>query len=177
MKIIEESNEMCIEATFTNMTSLPIQMRSVNFESQNFEVAALNYELGGDKWIFGGRNRLNTIESRQYLYLLKPIQSIRFNSEALKAVSLLGKLDIIWVTGIGAVGHIHTFPLEKQVGFRFSYKQIFSIDSQLAKLQRHQSAGGSDSGRCGFEINFPNQTSTHQLQPTSYSTSAKSNQL
>lgn len=105
-----------MEALFQNLTNLPIQMRSVNFESTNFDVNSLNYVMNNaNQWIFGEKNRLNPMESRQYLYLLKPKKEIRFDANALNSITAFGKLDIVWVSGIGEKGRIQTYQLEKTV--------------------------------------------------------------
>lgn len=112
-----ECDEIYLEALFQNLTNLPIQLENVLFDSANYEVTSLNYDLvdADKKWIFGQGNRLNSMELRQYLFLLEPKKEIRFNSAALKSISTIGKLDIVWISGIGERGHIQTSQLEKSV--------------------------------------------------------------
>ncbi|CAG2183831.1 unnamed protein product, partial [Oppiella nova] len=52
-------------------------------------------------------------ECRQYLFCLTPKPNIKYNSSVLKNLTEIGKLDIIWVTGIGERGHLQTSQLER----------------------------------------------------------------
>ncbi|KAH9521307.1 Trafficking protein particle complex subunit 13 [Dermatophagoides farinae] len=109
-----ECDEIYLEAMFQNSTNLPIQLKSVQFDSVNFDVTSLNFNLEcKDQWIFGEINRLNPNELRQYLFVLTPKKDIRFNPSILKSVNTIGKLDIIWYSGIGEKGHIQTSQLER----------------------------------------------------------------
>lgn len=106
-----------MEALFQNLTNLPIQLKSVNLESNDFEVSSLNFMQNdtSEKWVFGPVNRLDTMESRQYLFMLKPKQEARLNPALIKAITSIGKLDIVWLSGIGEKGHIQTSQLERTV--------------------------------------------------------------
>jgi len=66
-----EGDEIYLEALFQNLTNLPIQLSNVQLDSSDFEVISLNYVLNAPtkRWIFGDVNRLNQMESRQYLFL------------------------------------------------------------------------------------------------------------
>ncbi|KAH9388713.1 Trafficking protein particle complex subunit 13 [Tyrophagus putrescentiae] len=110
-----ESDEIYLEALFQNLTNLPIQLKNVNLESNDFEVSSLNFMQNdsSEKWIFGQVNRLNTMESRQYLFMLKPKEEARINPALIKAITTIGKLDIVWLSGIGEKGHIQTSQLER----------------------------------------------------------------
>ncbi|UXI17861.1 Ribonuclease Z [Sarcoptes scabiei] len=111
-----ECDEIYLEAMFQNLTLLPIQLRTIVFDSANFDVASLNFNLDvKDQWIFGATNRLNPNESRQYLFVLTPKKEIRSNASLLKSINVIGKLDIIWYSGIGEKGHIQTSQLEKSI--------------------------------------------------------------
>lgn len=112
----ESDDDILLETLFQNLTNLPIQLQSVNLESNDFEVSSLNFmQNDPEKWIFGPVNRLNTMESRQYLFMLKPKQNARLNPALIKAITSIGKLDIVWVSGIGEKGHIQTSQLERTV--------------------------------------------------------------
>lgn len=103
------------------MTTFPIQLKSVSLDSNDFEVTPLNFtmeEPNSEKWIFGDVNRLNTMESRQYLFILKPTPEARLNPTLIKAITSIGKLDIVWLSGIGEKGHIQTSQLERTVSFQ-----------------------------------------------------------
>ena len=117
--IFLQSDEIYLEALFQNLTNLPIQLKNVNLESNDFEVSSLNFMQNdsSEKWIFGQVNRLNTMESRQYLFMLKPKEEARINPALIKAITTIGKLDIVWLSGIGEKGHIQTSQLERTVCF------------------------------------------------------------
>ena len=96
-------------------------MKNVLLESKDFNVASLNFVLGDSKenWIFGNINRLNPMESRQYLFSLTPRTEIKLDPTLAKSVSAIGKLDIVWLSGIGEKGHIQTSKLERTVTINF----------------------------------------------------------
>ena len=102
-----------------NLTSTPICMEKVVFEPSNyFDVNPMNTiknDDGTEEWIFGKINRFNPQECRQYLFCLTPKSEYKFNSKLLKNVTTIGKLDIVWSSGIGEKGHLQTSQLERMV--------------------------------------------------------------
>lgn len=114
-----ECDEIYLETLFQNLTTLPIQLKSVKLESADFEVSSLNFLKSTneqeEQWIFGKVNRLDPNESRQYLFTLRPKSEIRLIPSAIKSISAIGKLDIVWISGIGERGHIQTSQLERTV--------------------------------------------------------------
>ncbi|KAI2801017.1 hypothetical protein RDWZM_003932 [Blomia tropicalis] len=112
-----ECDEIYLETLFQNLTTLPIQLKSVKLESADFEVSSLNFLKSTneqeEQWIFGKVNRLDPNESRQYLFTLRPKSEIRLIPSAIKSISAIGKLDIVWISGIGERGHIQTSQLER----------------------------------------------------------------
>lgn len=106
-----------LEVIFQNLTNWPMQLTSVQLESNHYDVASLNYTMEEDETkrhlIFGRRNRLASNESRQYLFAMKPKEPYRYNVEASQQINTLGKLEIVWLTAIGQRGHIQTSHLEK----------------------------------------------------------------
>lgn len=66
--------------------------------------------------LFGGTvNLVQPGEIRQYLYCLKPCQSIRENCRVLRGGSNIGKLDLVWRTAIGDRGRLQTSQLQRMV--------------------------------------------------------------
>jgi len=84
--------------------------------SPYFDVKPMNTIVAEDNvehWVFGKVNRFNSQECRQYLFCLTPKPNIKYNWSVLKNLTEIGKLDIIWVTGIGERGHLQTSQLER----------------------------------------------------------------
>lgn len=108
-----------MEALLQNLTTTPISLERVMLEpSDYFDVKPMNTIIKEDKseeWVFGQVNRFNPQECRQYLFCLTPKPDIRYNCNILKNTTEIGKLDIIWVTGIGEKGHLQTSQLERMV--------------------------------------------------------------
>lgn len=106
-----------MEALLQNLTATPICLEKVDLEpSEHFNVKAMNTIIGEDgkeEWVFGKINRFNQLESRQYLFCLTPKPDI--NWDVLKSVTAIGKLDIVWISGIGEKGHLQTSQLERMV--------------------------------------------------------------
>ena len=85
--------------------------------SEHFDVREMNKIQvdGGEQWVFGKNNVFNPFESRQYLFCLTPKSRYACNLKALRSVTVVGKLDIVWITGLGIHGHLQTSPLERRV--------------------------------------------------------------
>ena len=129
---------MYLEALLQNLTNVPMSLTSVNLEpSAHFDCKALNKitsENGSrEEWVFGPVNRFQPNEFRQYFFCLSPKEEIRTNFKLLKTVTVIGKLDIVWMSGIGCHGHLQTSQLERMAP---SYKEIKltvqTIPSQVA---------------------------------------------
>lgn len=114
---------MYLETLLQNLTSLPISLDSVSLEpSVHFEVNAINKRIHGDgseEWVFGSPNRFNPNDYRQYLFCLSPKPEVKCNKNLLKSVTVIGKLDIRWTSGIGCKGHLQTSQLERMVFLHF----------------------------------------------------------
>ena len=108
-----------MEALLQNMTTIPICLERVMLEpSPYFDVKPMNTIINEDNvehWVFGKVNRFNSQECRQYLFCLTPKPNIKYNASILKNLTEIGKLDIVWVTGIGERGHLQTSQLERMV--------------------------------------------------------------
>ena len=50
---------------------------------------------------------------RQFLYCLKPREEARLNAAALRGASNIGKLDLVWRTGLGDRGRLQTSQLQR----------------------------------------------------------------
>lgn len=115
--INQQSDEVYLEALLENLTNLPMSLDSVKLEpSQFFDVKPMNTivdEDGSERWVFGKINRFNSNEFRQYLFCLTPKPEIRENIQLLKTITVIGKLDIIWTSGVGCKGHLQTSQLER----------------------------------------------------------------
>ena len=109
---------MYLEALLENLTNLPMSLDSVKLEpSQFFDVRQMNTivdeENATERWVFGKVNRFNSSEFRQYLFCLTPKVEIRENVSLLKTITVIGKLDIMWTSGVGCKGHLQTSQLER----------------------------------------------------------------
>lgn len=140
---------MYLEALLENLTNLPMRLDSVRLEpSAYFDVKNMNTivnEDGSESWVFGPINRFNASEFRQYLFCLTPKQEVRENVKLLKTVTVIGKLDIMWTSGVGSRGHLQTSQLER-MGPSYSdvrltilsipstvrYKEIFNITCRIS---------------------------------------------
>lgn len=131
--IYSQSDEVYLEALLQNLTNVPMCLTSVNLEpSQHFDCKPLNKirtkdsqglddTVHGEQWVFGPVNRFQPNEFRQYLFCLSPKEEIKANFKLLKSVTVIGKLDIVWMSGIGCNGHLQTSLLERMAP---SYKDI-----------------------------------------------------
>ncbi|CAG2122825.1 unnamed protein product, partial [Medioppia subpectinata] len=92
-------------------------------------------EEGSERWVFGKVNRFNSQECRQYLFCLTPKANIKYNCSILKNLTEIGKLDIVWVTGIGERGHLQTSQLERMPPNYGDMKLIIERMESKAKLK------------------------------------------
>lgn len=106
-----------MEALLENLTNLPMRLDSVRLDpSPFFDVTPMNTITnpdGSQALVFGPVNRFNASEFRQYLFCLSPKQEIRDDVKLLKTVTVIGKLDIKWTSGVGCRGHLQTSQLER----------------------------------------------------------------
>lgn len=94
-----------------------MRLDSVRLEpSPHFDVKNMNTivnEDGTESWVFGSVNRFSPSEFRQYLFCLTPKPEVKENVKLLKTVTVIGKLDIMWTSGVGSRGHLQTSQLER----------------------------------------------------------------
>lgn len=64
---------------------------------------------------FGARTYLQPMDTRQYLYCLKPKQEFAEKAGVIKGVTVIGKLDIVWKTNLGERGRLQTSQLQRMV--------------------------------------------------------------
>lgn len=64
---------------------------------------------------FGTRTYLQPMDTRQYLYCLKPKKEFAEKAGIIKGVTVIGKLDIVWKTNLGERGRLQTSQLQRMV--------------------------------------------------------------
>lgn len=64
---------------------------------------------------FGSRTYLQPMDTRQYLYCLKPKKEFAEKAGIIKGVTVIGKLDIVWKTNLGERGRLQTSQLQRMV--------------------------------------------------------------
>ena len=55
------------------------------------------------------------MDTRQYLYCLKPKAEYAEKAGVIKGVTVIGKLDIVWKTNLGERGRLQTSQLQRMV--------------------------------------------------------------
>lgn len=55
------------------------------------------------------------MDTRQYLYCLKPKAEYAEKAGVIKGVTMIGKLDIVWRTNLGERGRLQTSQLQRMV--------------------------------------------------------------
>uniref|UniRef100_A0A2L2YC36 Trafficking protein particle complex subunit 13 n=1 Tax=Parasteatoda tepidariorum TaxID=114398 RepID=A0A2L2YC36_PARTP len=112
------SDEVYLEAPIQNITYAPMCLERVTLEpSNNFVSHQLNTieSINGVYQVFGETNCINPLDSRQYLFCLTPKPGTVTYSKLSKNVTSIGKLDIVWRTGMGEKGRLQTSQLERMV--------------------------------------------------------------
>lgn len=61
---------------------------------------------------YSRRNNMNHLDTRQYLYCLTPKKDV-LRDNALRGVTNIGKLDIVWKTNMGEKGRLQTSQLQR----------------------------------------------------------------
>ncbi|NXH01019.1 TPC13 protein, partial [Loxia leucoptera] len=111
-----ETDEVFLEAQIQNITTSPMFMEKVSLEpSMMYNVAELNTvdTAGESESTFGTRTYLQPMDTRQYLYCLKPKQEFAEKAGVIKGVTVIGKLDIVWKTNLGERGRLQTSQLQR----------------------------------------------------------------
>lgn len=71
--------------------------------------------LPGRESTFGKMSYLQPMDTRQYLYCLKPKPEYAEKAGVIKGVTVIGKLDIVWKTNLGERGRLQTSQLQRMV--------------------------------------------------------------
>ncbi|XP_057350821.1 trafficking protein particle complex subunit 13 isoform X6 [Manis pentadactyla] len=111
-----ETDEVFLEAQIQNITTSPMFMEKVSLEpSIMYNVAELNSvnQAGECVTTFGSRAYLQPMDTRQYLYCLKPKKEFAEKAGIIKGVTVIGKLDIVWKTNLGERGRLQTSQLQR----------------------------------------------------------------
>ncbi|NXD06984.1 TPC13 protein, partial [Nothocercus nigrocapillus] len=136
-----ETDEVFLEAQIQNITTSPMFMEKVSLEpSIMYNVAELNtVDTSGERAsTFGSRTYLQPMDTRQYLYCLKPKQEFAEKAGVIKGVTVIGKLDIVWKTNLGERGRLQTSQLQRMVYscvcFSFFFPSISSSSERTMDL-------------------------------------------
>uniref|UniRef100_A0A8C8FHB7 Trafficking protein particle complex subunit 13 n=1 Tax=Oncorhynchus tshawytscha TaxID=74940 RepID=A0A8C8FHB7_ONCTS len=111
-----ETDEVFLEAQIQNITTSPMFMEKVSLEpSMMYNVTELNTVETGDEGTstFGKMSYLQPMDTRQYLYCLKPKSEFAEKAGVIKGVTVIGKLDIVWKTNLGEKGRLQTSQLQR----------------------------------------------------------------
>ncbi|XP_078074260.1 trafficking protein particle complex subunit 13 isoform X7 [Mustelus asterias] len=110
------TDEVFLEAQIQNITTTPMYMEKVSLEpSIMYNVTELNTVNTGRNGCstFGKMTYLQPMDTRQYLYCLKPKPEFAEKAGVLKGVTVIGKLDIVWKTNLGERGRLQTSQLQR----------------------------------------------------------------
>ncbi|TUR38417.1 Trafficking protein particle complex subunit 13 [Bagarius yarrelli] len=113
-----ETDEVFLEAQIQNITTSPMFMEKVSLEpSMMYNVTELNTVCSGEERqsTFGKMSYLQPMDTRQYLYCLKPKSEFAEKAGVIKGVTVIGKLDIVWKTNLGERGRLQTSQLQRMV--------------------------------------------------------------
>lgn len=145
-----ETDEVYLEAQIQNITAGPICLEKVELESSDnyngkcismlwfldyffnnlflITVISLNNLSNGES-VFSSKNMLQTMNSCQFLYRIKPKPEIANDPKALKLANNIGKLDIVWRSNLGERGRLQTSQLQRSVRpfCNLAFIDIFNI--------------------------------------------------
>lgn len=108
-------DEVYLEALIQNITTGTICLEKIEFESsENYHVTPLNSFPNGES-VFPSREMLEPMNSCQFLYKIRAVNSVLQNLNALKSACDVGKLDIVWRSNLGQRGRIQTSQLQRSV--------------------------------------------------------------
>ncbi|XP_005366687.1 trafficking protein particle complex subunit 13 [Microtus ochrogaster] len=110
------TDEVFLEAQIQNITTSPMFMEKVSLEpSIMYNVTELNSVTQAGECVstFGSRGYLQPMDTRQYLYCLKPKKEFAEKAGIIKGVTVIGKLDIVWKTNLGERGRLQTSQLQR----------------------------------------------------------------
>uniref|UniRef100_A0AAY4DK31 Trafficking protein particle complex subunit 13 n=1 Tax=Denticeps clupeoides TaxID=299321 RepID=A0AAY4DK31_9TELE len=111
-----QTDEVFLEAQIQNITTSPMFMEKVSLEpSLMYSVTELNMVTSEEEGesTFGKMSYLQPMDTRQYLYCLKPKAEFAEKAGVIKGVTVIGKLDIVWKTNLGERGRLQTSQLQR----------------------------------------------------------------
>uniref|UniRef100_A0A671SWE6 Trafficking protein particle complex subunit 13 n=1 Tax=Sinocyclocheilus anshuiensis TaxID=1608454 RepID=A0A671SWE6_9TELE len=112
----QSTDEVFLEAQIQNITTSPMFMEKVSLEpSMMYNVTELNSVSSSSESesTFGRMSYLQPLDTRQYLYCLKPKPEFAEKAVVIKGVTVIGKLDIVWKTNLGERGRLQTSQLQR----------------------------------------------------------------
>lgn len=83
---------------------------------------------------FGKLSYLQPMDTRQYLYCLKPKPEYAEKAGVIKGVTVIGKLDIVWKTNLGERGRLQTSQLQRMV-FQNLTMKILCVNLPLLQTE------------------------------------------
>ena len=69
------------------------------------------------------------MDTRQYLYCLKPKPEFAEKAGIIKGVTVIGKLDIVWKTNLGERGRLQTSQLQRMVPVHYQLEYMIPSHS------------------------------------------------
>uniref|UniRef100_A0A8C8CM73 Trafficking protein particle complex subunit 13 n=1 Tax=Oncorhynchus tshawytscha TaxID=74940 RepID=A0A8C8CM73_ONCTS len=127
-----ETDEVFLEAQIQNITTSSMFMEKVSLEpSMMYSVAELNTVETEDEGTstFGKMSYLQPMDTRQYLYCLKPKPEFAEKAGIIKGVTVIGKLDIVWKTNLGERGRLQTSQLQRMVPVHYQLEYMIPSHS------------------------------------------------
>ncbi|XP_010986048.1 trafficking protein particle complex subunit 13 [Camelus dromedarius] len=112
-----EMNDLFLEVQIQNTSSSTVFIQKVSLEpSEMYTGVELNTvnQAGEDECPFGTRTFLQSLEGRQYLYHLQLKQEFSDESGAIRGLTEMGKLDIVWKRNLGEMAMLQTIQLERE---------------------------------------------------------------
>ena len=82
---------------------------------------------------FGSRAYLQPMDTRQYLYCLKPKKEFAEKAGIIKGVTVIGKLDIVWKTNLGERGRLQTSQLQRMVSLEKKLMGVLVCGVQIVR--------------------------------------------
>lgn len=73
------------------------------------------------------------MDTRQYLYCLKPKKEFAEKAGIIKGVTVIGKLDIVWKTNLGERGRLQTSQLQRMVSLEKTLMGVFVCGVQIVR--------------------------------------------
>lgn len=112
-----EMSDLFLEIQIKNTSFSDVFIQKVSLKPpEMYTVAELNNVnlAGEDVCTFGTKTFLQSMEQRQYLYRFQINQEFSEKSGAIKRLTEMGKLDIIWKRNLGEMASLQTIQLERE---------------------------------------------------------------